>query len=714
VLIAAALVVWLTPATTWADDWDSSPVVAPIYVDAIGDNAISVSDCNSGQSKSAPGHVFIRNGVKTYGPGYIPYTSSSVPVEIQCTPESSTTLLDGTFVTSGWAGGSNNVVTASKNGRYLWQKNISVCSGSSSPYGLIAAIEMGRDGILYAIIRSEIGSCASHFVGLDPTTGDIETDITLTVESPNYVQRVYTYDDEMIVVNGKHIYRTDYDWSTASLDSDDDTTLNGLLSNYIWANQDKDLFVQYISAGPCAYKSHVMVIPETGSSTTYDVDSTTGLCDGPYYWNTTILPDGGTAAAEGNTVTKYNDGVTTPPSLSSSPPSGYHDVPLGIVSDVNGNLIVRSVRERSSPYDAYPVVLLYDFGSSSVNVVWDSRVELGTTNPVQQIFSTSNAADSIFGDYMYMGTCVGWCPSDYSTAKIQKIELTGWGDEFQTTGNFDPVLSTALKYVAMGDSYASGEGNPDYLYGSDTMANTCHRSRQAWPLQLESDNLGRLDLTAFVACSGAKIADINNYSQSNPEFPQTLFVDDDTSVVTLSVGGNDVNFADVVHTCITESEQDCLDAIDGADNIATSSSFSSDLQELIGEVADLGNADTQLMVVGYPYIFTPDPDGVCTWYPGGSSVLPLEQSGMQTTHDDLNYAISSAVSSLNDDDVHFVNPTSAFSGHELCSNDEWLNQIAIHVDTGDLFAGSYHPNSEGLTAYKNLIEGRLETFYSGF
>ena len=726
VLIATALVVWFVPAATWADDWDSSPVVAPIYVNAIGDNAISVSDCNSGQSKSAPGHVFIRNGVKTYGPGYIPYTSSSVPVEIQCTPESSTTLPDGTFVTSGWAGGSNNVVTASKNGRYLWQKNITVCSGSSSPYGLIAAVEMGHDGILYAIIRSEIGSCASHFVGLDPTTGDIETDITLTVESPNYVQRVYTYDDEMIIVNGKHIYRTDYDWSTTSLDSDDNTTLNGLLSNYIWANQDKDLFVQYISAGPCAYKSHVMVVPEVGSSTTYDVDSTTGLCDGPYYWNTTILPDGGTAAAEGNTVTKYNDGVTTPPSLSSSPPSGYHDVPLGIVSDVNGNLIVRSIRERSSPYDAYPVVLLYDFGSSSVNTVWDSRIELGTTSPVQQIFSATNAADSIFGDYMYMGTCVDWCPSDFSTAKIQKIELTGWGDEFQTTGNFDPVSSTQLKYVAMGDSYAAGQGNAPYLYGSDTGSNVCHRSSEAWPLQVEQDLLSELDLTAFVACSGAVSADITNVNSVNVELPQAVSIAPDTDLVTVSIGGNDIGFAETIGTCVASTTaQDCIDALDGADSLATDPSFISSLENTFETIGLLGSEDTEVLVVGYPALYPEydDVSGSCSWGTtaealaapdkvSGRAITEAEFDSLRQVHDDLNLALNTAVTNLVDADIHFVDPTAMFSGHEICgSSDDWLNEISLQISTDSLEVGSFHPNAAGMAGYASFVETQIGVYF---
>ena len=39
-------------------------------------------------------------------------------------------------------------------------------------------------------------------------------------------------------------------------------------------------------------------------------------------------------------------------------------------------------------------------------------------------------------------------------------------------------------YVALGDSYQSGEGAGDYLAGTDTDANKCHRSVHAYPQRL--------------------------------------------------------------------------------------------------------------------------------------------------------------------------------------------------------------------------------------
>lgn len=72
----------------------------------------------------------------------------------------------------------------------------------------------------------------------------------------------------------------------------------------------------------------------------------------------------------------------------------------------------------------------------------------------------------------------------------------------------------AVKYVALGESYAAGQGLPPY---SDVPAaqalldesKSCMQSEQAWPRQLaealEQDHDGDVDLT-FLACAGARIS----------------------------------------------------------------------------------------------------------------------------------------------------------------------------------------------------------------
>ncbi|WP_327589555.1 SGNH/GDSL hydrolase family protein [Nonomuraea sp. NBC_00507] len=97
------------------------------------------------------------------------------------------------------------------------------------------------------------------------------------------------------------------------------------------------------------------------------------------------------------------------------------------------------------------------------------------------------------------------------------------------------------RYVALGDSYASG-------YGIDGVENAaCDRSRSGYPFILRSAY--KSQSFTSVACSGATTRSIwNAYSG---QAPQIKALKPDTSLVTLTLGGNDIGFAELVITCAT-------------------------------------------------------------------------------------------------------------------------------------------------------------------
>ncbi|MFE3187117.1 SGNH/GDSL hydrolase family protein [Streptomyces violascens] len=157
-----------------------------------------------------------------------------------------------------------------------------------------------------------------------------------------------------------------------------------------------------------------------------------------------------------------------------------------------------------------------------------------------------------------------------TTADGTADEDIAWGAvAFQPLGG-KPVNSI----VAMGDSYSSGEGSTA-PGGADLYAETdhndkqddkeidkCHRSKLAWSRQATlpgySSSIGSmadgLDPNMdyhFVACSGARTYDMLKDGQSS-EVPQidTGYLDQNTSLVTLSVGGNDARFTDIMKKCI--------------------------------------------------------------------------------------------------------------------------------------------------------------------
>src|ERR1700750_3188712 len=93
----------------------------------------------------------------------------------------------------------------------------------------------------------------------------------------------------------------------------------------------------------------------------------------------------------------------------------------------------------------------------------------------------------------------------------------------------------ADKYVALGDSYSAGNGA-----NSTNLDSTCNRNTYAYPYLLAQQK--SLALT-FVACAGAVTSDVIN-SQVNS-------ITSDTRLVTLTIGGQDIGFTDLIIACTT-------------------------------------------------------------------------------------------------------------------------------------------------------------------
>ena len=128
------------------------------------------------------------------------------------------------------------------------------------------------------------------------------------------------------------------------------------------------------------------------------------------------------------------------------------------------------------------------------------------------------------------------------------LSVTGNGDCLVWVGQVLSVPGSPA-YVALGDSYSSGEGDGAYLTGSDTATDHCHRSSNAYPELADQDaHLGSLD---FVSCSGAITDDFFDANdEGNNEPPQSQALTSGTKYVTLTFGGNDLGFGAVLAQCI--------------------------------------------------------------------------------------------------------------------------------------------------------------------
>ena len=132
-----------------------------------------------------------------------------------------------------------------------------------------------------------------------------------------------------------------------------------------------------------------------------------------------------------------------------------------------------------------------------------------------------------------------------------------------------PPEVTGKKHVlvALGDSYMSGEGASIFYEGTDTAGeDTCRRAPSAWAMQ--AGRLSPFDGTVFLACSGAKSANIRTsnppgsdlpgvYVQQGEELTQLAHYEAlaesekfTPELVVLSIGGNDAGFSTIGVMCL--------------------------------------------------------------------------------------------------------------------------------------------------------------------
>lgn len=225
----------------------------------------------------------------------------------------------------------------------------------------------------------------------------------------------------------------------------------------------------------------------------------------------------------------------------------------------------------------------------------------------------------------------------------------------------------ATRYVALGDSYAAGVGaTPDPASGA------CRRSDDSYPALWAARN-GPASFTS-VACSGATSGEV--------VAKQVRAVGPDTTLVTITVGGNDTGFGPVMATCSTAPDDEtCFRAIRGGERVARLFAPGGLISVIVG--ARLQAPDAKIVVLGYPRLFEP---GACdvAGVPNAARRAALNRAA-----DTLNTSLADAAQRFRG---QFVDVRDTFAGHGLCSADPWINPPAQPTTPA-----VYHPNERGYT-----------------
>ena len=275
-------------------------------------------------------------------------------------------------------------------------------------------------------------------------------------------------------------------------------------------------------------------------------------------------------------------------------------------------------------------------------------------------------------------------------------------------------------YVALGDSYSAGEGLAPYEQGTQDLpaGDRCHRSASdAYPLLLRLTDTTTLD---FRACSGAKIVNVFDLVQDHSGVPDSDglqagpgTLSPDVKLVTLTMSGNDLGFANVLGRCFTTTgcmekpylDQPTLTA--WLDNRLAQ--IGTQLLSLYQRIATAAQS-ARILVLGYPLLL---PTNIPSALSHPLCHVLFNRLGNQE-RDQIRSYIGRLDDTIQTDaaqaGIEYVDTASLFSGHGVCTGDAWIRFVGIDIrhllDSGVSHAisdGTFHPNGTGQTMFARIV-----------
>jgi lysophospholipase L1-like esterase len=239
-----------------------------------------------------------------------------------------------------------------------------------------------------------------------------------------------------------------------------------------------------------------------------------------------------------------------------------------------------------------------------------------------------------------------------------------------------PAASAAAsQYVDLGDSYASGVGTRVFYEESGS----CKRSPDAYPPLIAAKRGYTLN---FEACSGAKTGDVIE--------KQLGKLTSSTALVTITIGGNDSGFSNVMINCALYYFT-CGSAINEA-NYYIANKLPGVLETTYKDIRAKATT-AEVIVLGYPKLFTKE-GTTCN----ANFLTSSNEKKMNESAEKLDAVIRGRAEA---NGFKFVNPTAPFEAHEVCASEEWLNGQSNPLEE------SYHPNVKGQAEFTKEVEAVL-------
>lgn len=288
--------------------------------------------------------------------------------------------------------------------------------------------------------------------------------------------------------------------------------------------------------------------------------------------------------------------------------------------------------------------------------------------------------------------------------------------------------------VSLGDSYSAGEGiepfygqdediaikvnNPDWL---------AHRSQNAWSGMLILPSVGKMsghkdENWFFVATSGAitdnfKTGFIKQYNKEWRRYNGEYLIEPQLNIfnklgnnkadyVTVTIGGNDVYFADIIQNCVIFSHININHIYKEIDNIWVEyeNSIKYKLLDAYDAIVHSAGEQAHIIVVGYPKLLDDK---------GGFTISAKSAATVNMNVSKFNTKLQSLVNTcrLSGMNISFVSVEEEFEGHGAYSEYPYLNGIMLSqkqdIKDGVVSAYSMHPNLKGAEAYARCVQARI-------
>jgi lysophospholipase L1-like esterase len=255
------------------------------------------------------------------------------------------------------------------------------------------------------------------------------------------------------------------------------------------------------------------------------------------------------------------------------------------------------------------------------------------------------------------------------------------------------AVARADNYVSLGDSYVAGPLIPNVIgspYG-------CIRSDHNYP-HLSAGGIGLA--LRDPSCSGAKtdhMTQPQNVDPDGPNPPQFNSLDASTTVVSLTIGGNDIGFSSIAEDCVTYNpfSHPCQDKYNsgGVDQIhnrivATAPKVAAVIQGIHAR-----SPSARVFVVNYPAIFPETGNGCWPQMPISFSDAPY----LRAKEQELNQMLATQAAA---NGASLVSWYAASIGHDACksSSVRWVEPLVPGNS-----AAPIHPNGKGMQGAANVL-----------